>query len=245
MHLFKSLSKISIVILASLFFTSTLVSQVEGRKEAEIRQENNLSPHGQIETQWYKLGWFVDANIGTRLLGATSTDVKLSAGINTNFSLGYFFSDRFGIKGRYDFNSFKFTPGFNGQDVSTGRMHSASLEVLTDLIPLIKGTKIRDWRFIIHGGLGLSTYRNVDFKKYREEEIEPWSDPAIKGNDDMGHVILGVTPQYHINGRWSINLDVSSFLLIKQSRTFDHFSKEIFSGIGNVTTASLGLSLRL
>jgi hypothetical protein len=168
----------------------------------------------------------------------------LSAGINANASVGYLFSEKFGIKGRYDFNSFKFTPGFNGQAKSIGRMHSLSLEACTDLITLIKGDKIRNWRFVLHGGAGISRYGNVDYRSFRKEEIGPWEDPLIKGNDDMGHVILGITPQYHISGRWSINLDISTFMLIKQSNTFDRFSDVRVDGLGNVTSISLGLTFR-
>lgn len=242
MNFFKSYHKLLTLSLA-MIIASSLFSQVTGRKYPDMGDEN-LSPHGKIAAKWYNLEWFLEGNLGTRVLGSTSSNVNLSPGFNVNLSLGYMFSDRFGIKGRYDFNSFKFTPGFNGKSGSIGRMHSISLEAVTDLIPLFNGTEFRNWRLQLHGGAGLSTYGNVDYREFREEEIKPWEDPAIKGNDDMGHVILGITPQYHINSRWSVNLDLSSFILIKQSNTFDRFSDERFDGLGNVTTISLGLTFR-
>lgn len=237
--------KKSYIILIILSIVSTSVSaQLKGRPITKYQEKKYTPPINEIVAVWYKLGWFLDANVGTRLSGATSSNVNLSPGLNTNLSIGYLFSEKFGIKGRYDFNSFKLTPGFNGQSESIGRMHSFSLEACTDLITLISGDKIRNWRFVLHGGAGLSSYGNVDFRKFREEEIAPWEDPFIKGYDDMGHFIFGVTPQYHISGRWSLNLDLSTFMLIKQSRTFDHFSKERVTCLGNVTTLSLGLTFR-
>lgn len=236
--------KKSYILLLLVCFTSPYLSaQLEGRKITVYKEKNYSPPKSKIVAVWYKHWWFVDANVGTRLLGKTSTNVNLSAGINANASIGYLFSEKFGIKGRYDFNSFKFSPGFNGQSTSIGRMHSFSLEACTDLITLIKGEEIRNWRFVLHGGAGLSSYGNVDYREFREE-FDPWEDPLIKGNDDMGHVILGITPQYHISGRWSLNLDISTFILIKQSNTFDRFSDVRVNGLGNVTTVSLGLTFR-
>jgi len=223
--------------------TPYLSAQLEGRKINVYKEKSYSPPKNKIVAVWYKHWWFVDANVGTRLLGATSSNINLSAGLNTNISIGYLFSEKFGIKGRYDLNTFKFSPGFNGQSESIGRMHSLSIEACTDLITLIKGDKIRNWRFTMHGGLGLSSYGNIDYRKFRKE-ITPWEDPLFKGNDDMGHVILGVTPQYHISGRWSLNLDLSTFILIKQSNTFDRFSNKKVNGLGNVTTVSLGLTFR-
>lgn len=241
MNLVQSFVKTITLICLVCMTSSSLLAQSTGVKNTS---QSKLSPYGPIETSWYKLGWFLEGNFGTRLLGATSESVDMSPGFNTNLSLGIFTSDRLGFKGRYDFNTFKFTPGFNNQDNSIGRMHSVSFEVLTDILPLVGVTKFRDWRIILHGGAGLSTYRNVDYADYREE-IWSWDDPGIKGNDDMIHAIVGITPQYHINGRWSLNLDISSFFLFKQDLTFDRFSIEPKTGVGNIMTASLGATLRL
>ena len=85
--------------------------------------------------------------------------------VETRFLLKRFMLKNIFSKPHRKFNSFKFTPGFNGQAKSIGRMHSLSLEACTDLITLIKGDEIRNWRFVFHGGAGISSYGNVDSKR--------------------------------------------------------------------------------
>jgi hypothetical protein len=69
-------------------------------------------------------------------------------------------------------------------------------------------------------------------------------DPAINGNDDMGHIILGLSPQYHLNGRVSINLDLTTFILVKQDFTFDNYNGIQHEGLGNLSALSFGITIR-
>lgn len=93
----------------------------------------------------------------------------------------------------------------------------------------------------MHLGLGITTFRNQSSIDNNQKEIK---DVLIKGNDDMGHIILGITPQYHLNSNWSLNLDFSSFLLLKQDFTFDNFKSERFNGVGHISALSLGITFR-
>tara|TARA_B100000508_G_scaffold118450_1_gene98496 strand:+ start:402 stop:1142 length:741 start_codon:yes stop_codon:yes gene_type:complete len=206
----------------------------------------HLSPYGKVETNWYKIGWFADLNGGVRLLGATSGAANLGAGFNGNAGLGFFVTDKIGIKGRIDYNTFKFTPGIGGNPEAKGRMVSLSLEATSDLLPFTSGSKIRDWRIELHGGFGYSTFNNISWKENRlENNPDVWdNDPVFKGNDDMGHMIIGITPQYHINGRWSIQADFSSFFYFKQDFTFDNYNLEPLNGVGSMITTSFGVVFR-
>lgn len=207
-------------------------------------KSNDVSPYGAVETSWYNIYWFYDLNIGTRLLGSTSTDAQLGAGLNINGGIGYFFNERFGLKGRIDHHRFKFTPGIQDESTAKGGAVSLSGEVLTNVLAWGNNNKFSRLRLTLHGGLGLTSYANSSFKDFREENNITFDDPAIKGNDDMGHIILGLTPQYHINGRCSINLDISTFFLVKQDFTFDRYNLEKQKGIGNISTISLGITFR-
>jgi hypothetical protein len=249
MNLTKSFGKASVLLLLLCFTTSTLVAQVQGRDAAKPKgaAKADISPYGKIEVSWFKLGWFVDLNCGTRMLGATSSAAKLGLGFSANGGIGYFFSDRFGLKGRMDYNRYTFSPGIGLMPEARGVAMSFSIEALTDIIPLVTGkTKFRDWRIELHGGVGYTSFANKAFKADRLKTNSDYfqNDPAIKGNDDMGHVIIGLTPQYHINGRWSINLDFSSFFLFKQDFTLDNYNGERFNGVGNISNLTLGITFR-
>lgn len=236
-------SFIKVIALTLLLCISTFMASAQ-LIEAQASPKAHLSPYGKVETNWYKIGWFTDLNGGVRLLGATSGAANLGAGFNGNAGLGFFITDKIGIKGRIDFNTFKFTPGVGGSPEAKGRMTSLSLEATSDLLPFTSGSKIRDWRIELHGGFGYSSFANIDFKEYRESINYEFDDPMFKGNDDMGHMILGITPQYHISGRWSINLDFSSFFYFSQDYTLDRYNKESLNGVGSMITTTLGVTFR-
>jgi len=232
---------LTLVLCLSAFTASSQLVRAKASPKA------HLSPYGKIETNWYKIGWFADINGGTRLLGAVSDASSMGAGLNVNAGVGFFITDKIGIKGRIDYNRFSFTPNtvLNTYEARGGAM-SFSLEATTDLLPFTSGSKIRDWRIELHGGFGYTSFANRALKDSRFD-ANPNAfaeDPAIKGNDDMGHMILGLTPQYHLNGRWSINLDFSSFFLFAQDYTFDNYNGKTFDGIGNISTLSLGVTFR-
>lgn len=136
------------------------------------------------------------------------------------------------------------TPGINGSTAMSGNAISLSGEGLLDLVALLNKSSFNRYRIILHGGAGLTSYSNNDFKAYRDEIGQPLNDPAINGNDDMGHILLGITPQWHLGGRWSLQADFSTFLLIKQDFTFDSHNGVRHDGLGNVSAFSVGLTFR-
>lgn len=211
----------------------------------EYRKEK-ISPHGALETSWYNIYWFYEGNVGTRLMGATTDMVNLGAGLNINGGIGHYFSERFGLKGRMDYHRFTFTPGINSQPEANGGAMSFSLEALTNVINWFDRSKFGRVRLALHGGLGYTSFNNRSFKENALEANPEYfnDDPAIKGNDDMGHIIVGLTPQFHINGRCSIQLDFSSFFLVKQDFTFDNYNGQRHEGLGSISALSLGFTFR-
>lgn len=238
-----SFGKLIALALALVLVMTTSLSFAQDLNMGKGTPKAQLSPYGKVKTNWYKIGWFADLNGGIRILGANSNKTSLGAGFNGNAGAGFFLTDKFGIKGRIDYNTFKFTPGIAGNPEANGRMLSLSLEATSDLLPFTSGSKIRDWRIELHGGFGFSTFRNLNFVDYRESiPGYEFDDPVFKARDDMGHMIIGITPQYHINGRWSIQFDFSSFFYFKQDYTFDRV--ESLNGVGSMLTSSLGIVFR-
>ncbi len=231
MKLTKSL-RTSLILLFLICFTSSPLFSQRGLLSRQARMN--------------KTHWFADINAGIRMFGDTSPEAELENGINLNVGVGYLFSERFGIKGRFDYNSFKMSPGLGDATYTTGNAYSLSLELMTDIISFVRRSRSRasDWRIMLHGGLGLTTYGNKDFKLNHEIE-NPGTDPLFSGNDDMINIILGITPQYHISNWLSVNLDFSTFLLLEQDFTFDNYNYVRTDGFGNISALSLGLTFRL
>lgn len=231
----------STILTLLLLFMISSVSNAQYIKPAYGKKD--LSPHGELKTSWYNIYWFYELNAGARLMGSTSSQSTLGPGLNSNASLGYLFSEKFGLKGRADYHGFTFTPGLS-EPTSKGTAISLSLEATANILAFTSAKKFSKFRLNLHGGLGWTTYSNPSFKEYRKENNISMEDPAIHGNDDMGHIIIGLTPQYHINGRVSINLDLSTFLLVKQDFTFDNYNGIQHEGLGNISSISLGLTFR-
>jgi OOP family OmpA-OmpF porin len=67
-----------------------------------------------------------------------------------------------------------------------------------------------------------------------------------KGIDDMINVIIGITPQYRISNKISLNLDFSYIANIYQNYKFDYKSLNTTRGFdGNFINASVGFSIYL
>ncbi len=233
----------AILLFISMAFSTSLVNAQYIRPEFK---EKEISPHGPVETSWYNIYWFYDGNVGARILGASSEMANLGVGLNINAGIGHYFSERFGIKGRLDYHRFSFSPGLDSQPNAQGGAMSFSAEALTNVMHWINNKKFGKFRLALHGGLGYTSFNNRSFKE-NALSVNPNSfedDPAIKGNDDMGHIIIGLTPQYHINGRCSVQLDFSSFVLVKQDFTFDNYNGVRHEGLGNISALSVGFTFR-
>jgi OOP family OmpA-OmpF porin len=57
------------------------------------------------------------------------------------------------------------------------------------------------------------------------------NDPFIKNSDDMLNIIIGLTPQYKVNEKISLNFDISAVSHIRQNNNFDYSKKVKTPGI--------------
>jgi OOP family OmpA-OmpF porin len=169
----------------------------------------------------------LDVNVGGRFGGAVSddslTNYKVSPGIHADGGVRYQLNELISIRGGLSYDGFK---------TSRDKLNDLDTANLTDNSSLISGTieavvnlkKLKFMSFIpekiglnFHAGLGLSTMSNSNLKKFNTDNNITPSDPGLKGNDDMINIVFGLTPQYKLNDKISINLDLSTKLLVKQS----------------------------
>lgn len=238
------MKKISILLLITLITTTA---------SAQMRSANDI---GKLKINWYKTGWFLDANAGGRFLGQTSSFADMGLGPSFNAGIGYFFNDKIAIKGRLDYNQFYAdygeattynsnfgTPG-SGDNIDRSGSVAASAEVMFRLLQVFNPKRSRNFSLNFHVGAGLTTFRNPSYINARESEGVVFDDPFIKGHDDMGHIIVGLTPQYHINSRWSINLDVSQFTQFKQYNTYDTHNEIKSKDVTGLLSTTIGLTFR-
>jgi len=169
----------------------------------------------------------LDVNVGGRFGGAVSddslTNYKVSPGIHADGGVRYQLNELISIRGGLSYDGFK---------TSRDKLNDLDTANLTDNSSLISGTieavvnlkKLKFMSFIpekiglnFHAGLGLSTMSNSNVKKFNTDNNITPSDQGLKGNDDMINIVFGLTPQYKLNDKISINLDLSTKLLVKQS----------------------------
>ena len=168
----------------------------------------------------------LDVNVGGRFGGAVADSVpnyKVSPGIHADGGVRYQLNELISIRGGLSYDGFK---------TSRDKMYESDTANLEDNSSLISGSieavvnlkKLKFMSFIpekiglnFHAGLGLSTMSNSNVKKFNTDNNITPSDPGLKGNDDMINIVFGLTPQYKLNDKISINLDLSTKLLVKQS----------------------------
>lgn len=197
-----------------------------------------------ISVDWFRSPWTVEGNIGTRALGVVSEGVDNGLGLALNGGFGYNFSDVFSMKGRMDFYTNPHSPGFNGADNSTTNSLALSLLANVNLAGFGNKTKPSDWVVNLYAGAGLTTSWNADFKEFYRDNVGDFNDPLIKGNDDMGHIVVGLNPQYYLTSRFALSLDVSYFTLMSQKNAYDYTSRLDEGQLGNALTVGLGFVWR-
>jgi hypothetical protein len=222
-----------------LIFSTLLLAAIAFSSNA---QAPRVGEQSKLQVKWYKDGWIVDGGVGMRAFGRRSDDIERIPGFSAHGGLGYKFNSIWGIRGRMTYYNHIMRPGYTGDSESTAHSMALSLMGTSDLIPWITGRKGTTWHLITYLGAGLTTSWNRDMKKMVETNpsFTDWEDPAFAGNDDMGHVILGVTPQYHLSSRFALTADISTMLNFAQDFTYDYKTRLDRGDVGAIMTFSLG-----
>lgn len=187
----------------------------------------------------------LDVNIGGRFGGAVSESLyngakaKVSPGIHFDGGVRYQLSELISLRGGISYDGFKTT--WDTLTADKAGLISGSIEAVVNL------KKLKFMSFIpekiglnFHAGLGLSTMSNPSYKEGRE-----FSDPGMKGNDDMINMVFGLTPQYMLNDKISINLDLSTKLLLKQSLYVNaSHDSSVNDKMGNIFNVAVGATYK-
>ena len=191
-------------IFAILFTVVALFSNAQFIKKLSLDLNVGGRFAGALSDQYYK----------TDPLKVDSAQAKLSLGIHVDGGVRYQLDSLFSIRGGISYDGFKTTVTRVPNDtVDNSSLVSVSIEAVINLKRLKFMSFLPEKMGLnFHGGFGLSTMSNPSFKEGRE-----FSDPGMKGNDDMINMVFGLTPQYMLNDKISINLDLSTKLLLKQS----------------------------
>lgn len=225
------MKKISLILLITLFSTAAFSQMRSGRSM------------GSLKINWHKTGWFMDANAGIRLLGETSNFATTDLAWSGNAGLGYFFNEKVAIKGRLDYN--QFNASYNGSNIiDRSGQAAASLEGVFRLLQIISPKRSRNFALNFHAGAGLTALLNPSLRDAVEAKGGEYKGKLFNA-DNMGHIIVGLTPQYHLNSRLSINLDVSQFTQFKQNNTYDSHNGVKSKDVTGFVSVSAGLTLRL
>ena len=192
-----------------------------------------------------KEGVFFEYNMGARFAGAKSDQVTLDAGLHMNGAIGYMFNGIIGIRGVLGLNTFKTVDVIDLGVEDRSYMIGTTLEGVLSIDQLANfGTP--GFGLMYHMGFGFSSIVNPSWK---EDKLAVagfnFEDPAFKGNDDVVNIVFGLTPQYIISDKISINADFSFVLLMKQDHTLDRFNNVDVEGTTNYMNSSVGITYKL
>lgn len=185
----------------SLLFLLTIPSALNAQDEKNM---NRLS---------------IDANIGATnavrpyATGYWSNTVGL---FHTNLGARYMFNNNFGIKLDVGFDRLKNDEfGDNGNSLEFRAQYiRTSFQLVANIGRLMHFENFAPrFGLLIHGGAGYSTNKNSNGPLFGN-----WDSPD---KDNMVNFIVGLTPQFKLNSKLSINADIALVNHIYQQRTWD------------------------
>ncbi|MFY7989542.1 MAG: OmpA family protein [Fluviicola sp.] len=184
--------------------------------------------------------WSIGFNLGAHD-GASPTKIYTRLYQIHHYSLNgrYMLNNRFGLRAMvgYDF----FDPKKSGKvNVHYWRVSFSMVANAGDILKF--HTFSEKLGLLTHAGFGASTL-------FLRKSIRPTiseDDPFFEGQDDMLNFAFGITPQFKLNDRVSINADATCILHHLQTRYFDWSQSNVAKPInGYFFNYSLGVTLYL
>jgi hypothetical protein len=149
----------------------------------------------------------------------------------SHFEVGfrYMVDESWGLK--FDFGSDRFRTGDNPELGSDYKRYS--VQAIYNLGRNLRADeRVGNFGLLAHGGLGYSSLKSL----------------TRGGTDNIGHVIIGLTPQLYLSRSFALTLDTSFILNFTQHYNFDGLNPEREEGstlksfTGKMFNASLGLT---
>jgi hypothetical protein len=150
---------------------------------------------------------------------------------NLNIGARKMFNNKFGVK--VDFGYDNLSESGTSLSFNTHYVRS-SFQGVANLASILQfNTFTQKFGLLAHGGAGFSSM----LAKNRQ---------LVKETDEMVHLIFGLTPQYKVNEKIALNIDISMIQNFKQHYTFDYLtanpSNSRRGSLGNVT---VGISYKI
>lgn len=172
----------------------------------------------------------VGLNYGINGVISAPIDVNTSNSHHIGLNTRYMFNTNLGLMLGLGYDLF---PTAEGTE-TTNQYGSLNIQGVYNIGSLFKLPSKR-FGLLLHAGGGIATMWNKDFAS------DNASDPYIKGNDDIITLNAGITPQFKINNRFSVNIDLAYAFNLEQDRTFN-WSYVTENNRGSFYTASVGLT---
>ncbi|HSD15104.1 MAG TPA: outer membrane beta-barrel protein [Flavobacterium sp.] len=163
-------------------------------------------------------------------------DPELIDPVHYDFGVRYMFGDTWGIKLDYGFDKFRTQKSPIEMGLNSHRISAQAACNLTNLLDPRSYFYNRDFNVLTHVGLGYTVQKSVTLPR--------------AGNDEIGHIIFGINPQYSITDNLAVGIDFTGLVHFSQHFWFDGkytYTDPVFNGTPNGTSTliynlSLGLS---
>jgi OOP family OmpA-OmpF porin len=172
----------------------------------------------------------VGLNYGINGVISAPIDVNTSNSHHIGLNTRYMFNTNLGLMLGLGYDLF---PTAEGTE-TTNQYASLNIQGVYNIGSLFKLPSKR-FGLLLHAGGGVATMWNKDFGS------DNATDPYIKGNDDIITLNVGLTPQFKINERFSVNIDLAYAFNLEQDRSFN-WSYVTENNRGSFYTASVGLT---
>lgn len=189
---------------------------------------NSLVANGQELKEVNK--WSVGVNIGGHdAIFPTKTTTKFFTHLNGD--VRYMVNNRFGLMGDVGYENFAWK---NKNELNNTHLTRLSLQGVANLADILRfDTWTNRFGLLVHGGAGITNM-------WQKGKFE------FKEGDRTGNFILGITPQFAVTNRISVNVDWSGVALSRQHQRFDFSQRNYRKGINAFyMTASAGVSVSL
>jgi OOP family OmpA-OmpF porin len=170
--------------------------------------------------------WSIGLNVGGHDgMHWTNAYTKVYQVSYFNGHIRYMHNNRFGWKLDAAYDNFNFING-----ASNTHKLRFSIEPTINFTDILHFNDFTSrFGLLGHFGFGYSAMWNVPFSSLNPDQL---FQPKKGSIDEMGHLILGITPQFKVNEHWSINGDLAFMAHIRQNRTFDFANANPMSGGG-------------
>jgi OOP family OmpA-OmpF porin len=151
----------------------------------------------------------------------------------------YMLNNRFGFKTDLAYNFLDATKSGN-MNVNYWRISFSAVANLGDILKF--HTFSNRFGLLAHAGFGVSTMYVANKARFDLD----LGDPYLEGKDDMINYVFGISPQFKLNERISLNLSTTLILHHLQSRSFDWLQPNKHKPIdGYFFNSSLGVTVYL